>query len=356
MRILIDIGHPAHVHLFKNLARKLQLKGHSIHFTVRDKEFEIDLLKHEGLSYTSFGRHYKSKILKIWGLFKFNWLILITSLKFKPDIFLSHGSVYNSLASFLLRKPNIVLEDTGNIEQVRLYLPFVNVILTSTSFKKSYGNKQIRYEGYHELAYLHPKYFTPSSYILDKLGISKDEQFVIIRLVSWNASHDKGQNGISITDLRSIIGRLSFSYKIFISSECKLHKDFEQYKIKLLPEDMHNALAFAKLYIGEGATMASECAMLGTPAIYVNSLESDIINQQENSGLLYHIRNSNDLLDKIDELTSSTDFKEKFQYNRDKILNETIDLTEMLGWFVEDFPESLRIFKLDPQYQKRFKF
>ena len=44
MRILIDIGHPAHVHLFKNFAWQMQEKGHKVLFTCREKEFEIDLL------------------------------------------------------------------------------------------------------------------------------------------------------------------------------------------------------------------------------------------------------------------------------------------------------------------------
>ena len=46
MNILIDIGHPAHVHLFKNFAWDMQNNGHKILFTCREKEFEIDLLKH----------------------------------------------------------------------------------------------------------------------------------------------------------------------------------------------------------------------------------------------------------------------------------------------------------------------
>lgn len=57
MRILIDIGHPAHVHLFKNFAHEMQNKGHKVLFTLRDKEFEIELLKSEGLDYVSFGKN-----------------------------------------------------------------------------------------------------------------------------------------------------------------------------------------------------------------------------------------------------------------------------------------------------------
>ena len=33
------------------------------------------------------------------------------------------------------------------------------------------------------------------------------------------------------------------------------------------PSDMHHALAFASLYIGDTQTMAAEAAVLGTPSI-----------------------------------------------------------------------------------------
>jgi predicted glycosyltransferase len=41
MNILIDIGHPAHVHLFKNFAWIMQKKGHKTLFTAREKEHTI---------------------------------------------------------------------------------------------------------------------------------------------------------------------------------------------------------------------------------------------------------------------------------------------------------------------------
>jgi len=36
MKILIDIGHPAHVHLFRNLIKNLEHKGHFVLVTVKD--------------------------------------------------------------------------------------------------------------------------------------------------------------------------------------------------------------------------------------------------------------------------------------------------------------------------------
>ena len=185
MKILIDIGHPGHVHLFRNFAHDFLEKGHGVLFTVREKEHEIELLRYENLPFIKIGCHHVSRPGKIIGLIWFNLRILFISLKFKPDIYLSHGSVYTLLASLLLRKPNIALEDTGNSEQVRLYLPFTRAVLTSTSFPFRYGAKQVFYNGYHELAYLHPDYFSPDPGIVKELGLAEGEKYFIVRFVAW---------------------------------------------------------------------------------------------------------------------------------------------------------------------------
>ena len=103
MRILIDIGHPGHVHLFKNFAKEMQRKGHEFLFTCRQKEFEIEMLKAEGFTYKSFGNKFHTTLGKLFGLLKFDFLSVIQGLKFKPDLFMSHGSPYASHAAAILR-------------------------------------------------------------------------------------------------------------------------------------------------------------------------------------------------------------------------------------------------------------
>ena len=355
MRILIDIGHPAHVHLFKNFAWEMQKKGHKVFFTTREKEFEIDLLTKYGFKFTSFGKKYKSTFGKIFGMFIFDFKMLLAALKFKPDIFLSHGSIYTAHVSWLLRKPHISFEDTGNMEQIRLYLPFTNAILTSCSYKLNHGSKQIYYNGYHELAYLHPNHFKADSSILDLLGVKKDEKYVIMRFVSWNASHDIGHSGLTLETKRKAVKEFSEYAKVFISSEGELPEDLKQYQIKIPPERMHDALAYATLFVGEGATMASECAMLGTPAIYVNSLTAGTLEEQEKYGLLFGFRNSEGVLEKAIELLNTPNLNQEWQKRHQKILAEKIDVTAFMVWFVENYPESVRIMKKNPEYQERFK-
>ena len=43
MNILIDIGHPAHVHMFHCFAIEMQKSGHQVLFICRDKEFAMDV-------------------------------------------------------------------------------------------------------------------------------------------------------------------------------------------------------------------------------------------------------------------------------------------------------------------------
>ena len=340
MRVLVDIGHPGHIHLFRPLAHELEKEGHQFFFTCRQKEFEIELLQAAGLKYKSFGKKYTSLIGKVWGMLEFGLKELLVALKFRPDLFLSHGSIYAAHASFFVRKPHISLEDTGNMEQIKLYLPFSEVVLTSTAFHKDLGPKQLKYPSYHELAYLHPNWFTPNPSILKNVpNRDPKKKNCLIRFISWNASHDVGQKGLSIDDKRSIIHRLKAAYNIFISSESQLPEEFKKYKLKIKPHQIHHFMASIDLFVGEGATMASECAVLGTPAIYINSMTAGTIEDQQAYGLLKHFPNTERIVQKVDEAIfefSTSDMK--IRYNR--MLKERIDLTSYLKWFILNYPQS----------------
>ena len=46
--------------------------------------------------------------------------------------------------------------------------------------------------------YLHENYFTPDHNIYKELKLNEEEEFVLIRFVSWNAHHDFGQSGLDL--------------------------------------------------------------------------------------------------------------------------------------------------------------
>lgn len=355
MKILIDIGHPAHVHIFKIIAKKLSEKGHKILFTTTDKEHEVYLLDKYNLNYVSFGKRYKTIYGKLWGLVKFDLMLFRVALHFKPDLFISHGSMYAAHVAFLLGKKHISLEDSGNMEQIRLYKPFTQAILTPQELQNEFGRKQIRYSGYHEICYLHPKYFAPNKDIFNYLGINENEKYAIVRFVSWEATHDKGQKGLNLNNKKELIELISPKMKVFISSERELPDYFKPYQIMIPPEKMHDALAFATIFIGEGATMASECGVLGVPAIYINTIVRCYNEDQEKYGTVYNFRNIDGVKEKIDELLSIKDLKSVMLKRNNQLLSEKINVTDFFTWFIENYPKSFKIIKENPEFQNRFK-
>jgi predicted glycosyltransferase len=354
MKILIDIGHPAHVHLFKNMAHEMIKKGHEFFFTVRESEHQAQLLEENGFSYAVIGKKQTGPFKKLLGIFGFTYEILRIARHFRPDLYLSHGSMYAGYAAFLTGKKHIALEDTGNMEQLFFSRPVSDVILSPRALLVELGKKQIRYNGFHELAYLHPNRFKPEISVLNELKVSNGEPYVILRFVSWNATHDFGQSGLTFDQKTALIEEILKYAKVFISSEKPLPPEWDKYALNIAPGRFHHALFFAAMYIGEGATTASECTMLGTPALYVNTISAGTLMQQERYGLAFCFHDSIGLINKVHELFNTTGLKDEFRKRRDNMLSQNIDVTSLLVWFVENWPESRTKMVNDPSFQYSF--
>lgn len=353
MKVLIDIGHPAHVHLFKNFANIFQGKGHTVLFTVRSSECEIELLKAYDFKYYVLGRKHRSMAGKIIGIVKFDLKLLSVAMKYRPDIFLSHGSIYAAHVAAMVRKPHISLEDSGNMEQIRLYRPFTKAILTPDILNEQLGDKQIRYKGYHELCYLHPKYFQPDADVKKLLGIKDTEKYVIVRFVSWKATHDIGEGGFSDAEKVELIERLAARFRVFITAEGTLPDEFKKFRLSIPPQLLHHVLAFAEIVISEGATIASESGLLGSPSVYYSSIARSYLEDQEKYGTVHNFRPGNGIMQKIDKIISSdkNDYKVKSQ----KLIADKIDVNAFMVWFIENYPQSLKTMKEDPDHQLEFR-
>jgi len=357
MKILIDIGHPAHVHYFKNFYKIMKSEGHDFLFISRQKEVTFELLKFYEIPYISRGKGKTSFIGKLLYIFYADFIILKNALKFKPDIFISFSSFYMGHVAFLLRKPNIIIDDTehASLEHI-MYKPFADVILTPDCFYKNMGKKQIKFRSFTELFYLHKDYFKKNDAILKKIGVQKNEKYAIVRFVSWGASHDFGQKGFSDTAKISIVESISKHYKIFITSESALPQKLEKYRIKISPEEFHDALAFSALYIGEGGTTASETSILGIPTLYINSIPlMGYLKNQKDEGLLYHFFDEKGVKEKAEEIIHKLKANNEYIQKAQNLLLDKINPTKFLVWFVQNYPQSVKIMNENPEYQYKFK-
>ena len=354
MKILIDIGHPAHVHYCRNFIKIMQARGHEFLIIARDKEIEHSLLESYKIPFVGRGSGKKGRGARVLYYLHSIFILYKNSIKFNPDI-LMHTH-FAAIVAGLIGKPHISLADTEVAKTSGLLLKiFSKAIITPSCFLANLGAKQIRVNSFLELSYLHSNYFTPDPSILQLLKVKGNEKYIILRFVFWNASHDIGQTGLNLETKRKIVKELSKKAKVFISSESELPEDFKKYQIKIPPERIHDALAYASIFVGEGATMASECAMLGTPAIYINSLSAGTLEEQERLNLLFGFRTIDGVIDKITELLKIKNSKDTFKLARDNMMINQIDPTAFMVWFIENYPDSKQIMQNNPEYQMRFK-
>jgi uncharacterized protein len=135
--------------------------------------------------------------------------------------------------------------------------------------------------------------------------------------------------------------------RVFISSEEKLPEDLQPYQISIPPAKMHDVLNYATLFFGESATMASESAVLGTPAIYLDNEGRGYTDDLEKSyGLVHNFTESPDdqekAIKKGIDLLQETNLKEISKNKREKLLSEKIDVTEYLINTVTSFMENVK--------------
>ncbi len=359
MNILIDIGHPAHVHYFRNAIRLWQQHGHRILVTARDKEVTFSLLESYGLPYVSRGSGGRGLLGKLLYLLRGDRAIVRAAAGFQPDVFLSFGSPYAAQASRWFGKPHIAFDDTEHARlEHAMYLPFTDTVVTPAAFRKNLGAKQIRYRGFIELCHLHPAYFRPNPAVLATVGLTEGDKFVVLRFVSWSASHDVGQQGIDQTQKISLVRELSRHARIFISSEGLLPGELEPYRLRLPPQHLHDLLAYASLYIGEGSTTASECALLGVANILISSLLKPgtcpgVHSELARYGLQTLFVSFDGVLEKAVALLGDG-VRADYQQRRHVLLADTIDVTAFMVWLVEQYPDSLRTLTEQPTFMSRF--
>lgn len=362
MKIIFEINHPGHIHLFKNLAVELEKNGHHTNFLIKSDPIIEQLVKHYGLTYFKMGTKVNGLIRKIL----FQPLFLYKTIRFaqKHSSEMGLGVSMNLPMVSKFTKMISICFDDDDMNMAPVFSLFANkasVILTPSSFAhEKRGQNHRVFPGFHELAYLHPNKFIPDNGVFDLLGLPKNSDYFLVRFNSFNAHHDVGVRGMSFEQKRTLVNKLEKKGRVFISSESEIDPDFVSYVLPDRPEWMHSVLAFARMYVGESQTMTSEAAVLGTPALKCNTVAGKLTipnELEQNYGLCYSFlpEDFDNMLTRIDELLAMPDIKAEWQKRRLRMLQDKIDVTAFLAWLVEDYPESVEIIKKEPEYAYRFK-
>jgi len=321
--------------------------GHKVIITSRKKDIALYLLDYYGFKHINLG-------IAGSGFFKLSIELVVRTCKLlkvirceKPDIMIAVAGTFIAPAGKLTGIPVIIFYDTehASVSNAIAY-PLAKAIVTPSAYSKPIKRNHITYDGYQELAYLAPKYFSPDPTILTLLGVENDEKYVIVRFVSWGAGHDIGHKGITLDNKREAVKEFSKYAKVFISSEAELSEDLRGFEMDIPLNKVHDALYYASLFYGESATMASECAMLGTPAIFLNNNKLGyLVDEEEVYGAVFNFTESledqrNSICKGI-ELLKKENIKQLWAEKRTRMLAEKIDVTDFIVNLVENYPASI---------------
>jgi predicted glycosyltransferase len=333
---MISVNHPAWAHQFHHIVGRLRERGDEVRVLAVDKDGAASLLKDYGIPYILCAKGTGTNVLeKGWLFFRLCVNHTLHALRFRPDILIGRASPMMAVAAWVCRRPHLIYEDTEVSKfSLNICKRLSTKILTPRTFLTDLGKAQERVDTYKELFYLHPSVFAPSRGVLRDAGFNPDEPYVILRFVAWNASHDVGKRGLSDREKRKLIDRLAAAgVRVWVSSEKPLGEELEPYRLKTPYPLVHHVLGFAKLVYSEGATMASEAAVLGTHALYVNEIRSGSTReQQERFDLLYcfHGRDRYEqAADKALELLADEALAERGTAKRERLLAEKSDINDL---------------------------
>ncbi|XVH33561.1 DUF354 domain-containing protein (plasmid) [Haloferacaceae archaeon DSL9] len=337
MKVLITMQHPAHVHFYKHVIAQLETRGHDIHVFVRDKGIIKELLESYEIPYTPLVTARNGRFGVVRAQLRYEYELWRRARRLDPDVMTAIGGIAVSHVSKLIGSTSVVFTDSGDhVPLNRLGTTFADVVCTPKGIDADYGPQQLRYDGYHELAYLHPKRFEPDESVLLRQGIDPNETYALLRFGALGAHHDHGWGGISDSGKRDLVERLSNYGGVFIANESELPPAFEAYRLPVAPADVHHLLYYANLYVGDSQTMATEAALLGTPTIRSNSFAGDdddmsnFVELEHEYDLMFSTTDERAAIERAEEWIADPDVASSWKAKRRRLFDEKIEVTDFV--------------------------
>jgi len=339
MKVHLDITHPAHVHFFRPVISALELRGDEVVVTSRDKDVTLKLLDFYGMEHQCISRASKSRFHRVWEMLVRDLHLRRILRNNRPDVIVAREGAFAAQAGWLAGCPSVSFDDTDDATlQLASYVPFASRIYTDRAYRRRFGGKHRFFRGVMPLAYLRPGIFTPDPGLLDQYGLDASERIILCRLVNWAATHDLGQSGLDRADLMAFLKELESYGRIVITSEEPLADHMERYRSSIHPAHLHHIMAASALYVGESATMACECAVLGIPSIHISSRSvwyTDVL--QRNWGLVTNIRNSKDALELARAVLQDSGAAPRHRRSLEAYISDTDDIVSTVLEAIDEF-------------------
>jgi len=331
MEILFDINHPVDINFFKNSMLTLKAEGHNINIIYRDRGKLEKILRYEldMFPIQEIGKHEKGGFFrKIVAQLKRDRRIISFIKKNKIDLVVCFGAT-SAISSWFCRKPYLAFDDDFEYK-----IPFYHANWFSTKHiypdMIDYSNsKTVKYHGFKELAYLHPKYLNVSNEILNSYSV-KPNNYVFSREIS-NVSLNYKNSNIILDQLIEIIQKKGLTLLISLENK-EMHQFYLDKGCVVLEEpvaDIYSLMYYSLFAISSGDTVARETALLGIPTIYTGGREMVVNKDLVKAGSMFELTDVKKIVELIENITIEK--KQDIQNNvLNLVENEWDDTTKVI--------------------------
>jgi predicted glycosyltransferase len=279
LRVLIDIKHPAEANFFRPLIRALESRGDTVLVTAHYKLETAAVLTALGIRHVRLSTAWPGPAGIVAAVLVRTGRLLGVARRFRPQVMLARVGAEIGMAGRLLGIPAVSFDENEYAGvQLLVSTTFAHHVCTGMGYEKDLGPKQIRFNALPQLVYTHPSQFKPDAQALRAAGIEPTEPYTVLRLSGWTAIHDLGHGRVSEADALELARALSGHGRVIAICSGGLPAALLPYGHPVPPDCALDLLAFARLYVGEGGSMAAEAACLGTPAVWVSTLRCGYLN------------------------------------------------------------------------------
>lgn len=326
MRIIVDIGHPAHINFFKHSIEKLA-KSHDVYITYLDRGVLPKIIEREFKGYKTFkiGKHKGTKFSIIFHANIFRFLSFFFFVLYHRIDAAINGAFPLGLAMKICGRKYIQFDDDFERKLVvRIEKTLANKLFFPMIVPETPGIT--KFNALKEWSYLSPQYFVPDKNALTEFGLEEKKYFFIREVSNKTLNYMQQSAGI----IQAVAKEINlFGYKVVLSLEDKSNKEFYPEDWIILKEpvaDIHSLIYYAKIMISSGDSMAREGAMLGIPSIYCGSREMLANKVLINENMLFHY-NPIEMIPFINKVINEEIVLKKQTYFREYLFNKWDDIT-----------------------------
>jgi predicted glycosyltransferase len=308
----------------------------------RNKEITNALLERMGIPFVCLSAPAAGAVGLATELARRWWQVARIIKRERIDVAVSISGISTSLPARLRGIRNVTFTDTEDATlSNRLAFPFTDVIYTPRFFMGDLGKKHVRYDGLHELAYLQGFDFAAARRTRVELGLP--ERYSIVRLVAYDALHDRDVQGLRGPEVEKLIEHLKPAGEVFVTSQAELPEELRAYRLQTPIEKVHAVLEGASIFVGESPTMAVESGLLGTPAFLVSGRVhrlGNMVGLERDHALLRNLASWSELSAALPAEGSLPALKAEWQARAERYRKSATDMVEFVTQAILGPPRS----------------